>query len=136
MLFGNLSNQKSFCAVVQTPCVKPELIICLRNQAKLPGISKRLKRSVLTNFISRVVKFELKAFFRPVVVTSDTHQEIAELFSKDIDGKGASVSSLAAVVFADALWNGTSFICVDAPVSMAESLTHTGYRRMTFSGSS
>ncbi|WP_259674534.1 DUF4055 domain-containing protein [Pseudomonas fluorescens] len=81
------------------------------------AFQKRLKRSVLTNFISRVVKnLSSKPFSRPVVVTSDTHSEIADVFSKDIDGKGASVSSLAAVVFADALWNGTSFICVDAPV--------------------
>ncbi|MGA4453441.1 DUF4055 domain-containing protein [Pseudomonas fortuita] len=82
------------------------------------AFQKRLKRSVLTNFIARVVKnLSSKPFSRPVVVTSEAHQEIAELFSKDIDGKGTSVSSLAAVVFADALWNGTSFICVDAPVA-------------------
>lgn len=79
--------------------------------------SKRLKRSVLTNFIARVVKnLSSKPFSRPVGVTSEGHPELAELFAPDIDGKGTSVSALASVVFQDALWNGTSFLCVDAPV--------------------
>lgn len=79
--------------------------------------SKRLKRSVLTNFIARVVKnLSSKPFSRPVGVTSESHPELAELFASDIDGKGTSVSALASVVFQDALWNGTSFLCVDAPV--------------------
>lgn len=79
--------------------------------------NKRLKRSVLTNFIARVVKnLSSKPFSRPVGVTSESHPELAELFASDIDGKGTSVSALASVVFQDALWNGTSFLCVDAPV--------------------
>lgn len=79
--------------------------------------SKRLKRSVLTNFIARVVKnLSSKPFSRPVGVTSESHPELADLFASDIDGKGTSVSALASVVFQDALWNGTSFLCVDAPV--------------------
>ena len=82
-----------------------------------PAYSKRLKRSVLTNFIARVVKnLSSKPFSRPVGVTSESHPELAELFAGDIDGKGTSVSALASVAFQDALWNGTSFLCVDAPV--------------------
>ena len=81
------------------------------------AFNKRLKRSVLTNFIARVVKnLSSKPFSRPVGVTSESHPELAELFASDIDGKGTSVSALASVVFQDALWNGTSFLCVDAPV--------------------
>ncbi|WP_017903227.1 DUF4055 domain-containing protein [Pseudomonas asplenii] len=78
---------------------------------------KRLSTSYLNNRMARVVKsLSAKPFSRPVAVTSESHAELAELFSGNIDGKGTSVSALAAMAFQDALWNGSSFLCVDAPV--------------------
>lgn len=78
---------------------------------------KRLCRTYLNNRMARVVKsLSAKPFSRPVAVTSESHPELAELFSSNIDGKGTSVSALAAMAFQDALWNGSSFLCVDAPV--------------------
>lgn len=76
----------------------------------------RLKRSVLTNFVKRAVKnLASKPFVRPIVVESDKHQEIADEYMKAVDGRGTSLTGLCGKVFEDALWQGTSFIAVDAP---------------------
>ena len=78
---------------------------------------KRLCRTYLNNRMARVVKsLSAKPFSRPVAVTSESHPELAEIFGGNIDGKGTSVSALAAMAFQDALWNGSSFLCVDAPI--------------------
>ena len=79
---------------------------------------KRLCRTALNNRMAKVVKsLSAKPFSKPVSVTSESHPELAELFSSNIDGKGTSVSALGAMAFQDALWNGSSFLCVDAPVN-------------------
>lgn len=81
------------------------------------GYQARLERTVLTPFGSRVVKnLSSKPFSRPIIITSEKYPELAEMFSKNIDGKGTSVSAFGKAVFEDSMWQGSSFICVDAPL--------------------
>lgn len=83
-----------------------------------PGYQRRLKRSVLSNFITRAIKnLGSKPFSKPVVLESERNQELADEYLKAIDGRGTSLTALASRVFEDALWQGTAFIAVDAPVN-------------------
>lgn len=80
------------------------------------GYKNRLCRTILTNFVKRAVKnLASKPFTRPLVITSERHQDFADEYVKAIDGRGTSLTSLCSKVFEDALWQGSSFIAVDAP---------------------
>ena len=89
---------------------------------KEPGESpdsyrRRLLRSFLTNYVDRTAKnLASKPFTRPIVVKSETHQELADEYVKAVDGKGTSLTGLCSTTFEDALWNGSSFIAMDAAV--------------------
>ena len=89
---------------------------------KEPGESadaykRRLARSFLTNYADKTAKnLSSKPFTRPIVVKSDKKQELADEYVKAVDGRGTSLTGLCSTVFEDALWNGTSFIAIDAAV--------------------
>lgn len=89
---------------------------------KEPGESpdsyrRRLLRSFLTNYVDRTAKnLASKPFTRPIVVKSEAHQELADEYVKAVDGKGTSLTGLCSTTFEDALWNGSSFIAMDAAV--------------------
>lgn len=90
---------------------------------KEPGESpesykRRIDRSFLVNFFDRIVKnLAAKPFTRPVGVKSDTHQEFADEYAVDVDGKGTNVSGLASAILEDAIRMGTSFLCGDKAVN-------------------
>lgn len=50
------------------------------------------------------------------MVKSETHQDLADEYVKAVDGKGTSLTGLCSTTFEDALWNGSSFIAMDAAV--------------------
>lgn len=78
---------------------------------------RRLLRSFLTNYVDRTAKnLASKPFTRPIVVKSETHQELADEYVKAVDGKGTSLTGLCSTTFEDALWNGSSFIAMDAAI--------------------
>lgn len=78
---------------------------------------RRLARSFLTNYTDQTVRnLASKPFTRPVVLKSDNYPELAAQISKAIDSRGTSMTGLASTVFEDALWQGTSFIAVDASI--------------------
>jgi hypothetical protein len=89
---------------------------------KEPGESadsykRRLARSFLTNYTDKTAKnLASKPFTRPIVVKSESHQNLADEYVKAVDGKGTSLTGLSSTVFEDALWNGSSFIAVDCAV--------------------
>lgn len=70
------------------------------------------------NFTEEMVKdLASKPFVRPVVIKSESHQEIADGVAKRVDGRGTSMTGLCSAVFEDAIWNGTSFFAVDCAVN-------------------
>lgn len=78
---------------------------------------RRLARSFLTNYSDQTVRnLSSKPFTRPVVLKSDRYSELASQISKAVDSRGTSLTGLSSTVFEDALWQGTSFIAVDASV--------------------
>lgn len=78
---------------------------------------RRLARSFLTNYTDKIAKnLASKPFTRPIVVKSELHQDLADEYSKAVDGKGTSLTGLSSTVFEDAIWNGSSFIAVDCAV--------------------
>lgn len=89
---------------------------------KEPGESqtaykRRLARSFLVNFTDKTARrLSSLPFTRPVVVESERYQDLADEYLKAIDSKGTSLTGLASTVFEDALWNGSSFLAVDAAV--------------------
>lgn len=89
---------------------------------KEPGESadsykRRLARSFLTNYTDKCAKnLASKPFTRPIVVKSETYQELADEYVKAVDGKGTSLTGLCSTVFEDALWNGSSFIAMDCGI--------------------
>lgn len=81
-----------------------------------PGYKNRLSRSVFSNFTERAVKnLSSKPFTKAVSITSQRQQDVADSYVKSVDTRGTSLTALSARVFEDALWQGTSFIAVDAP---------------------
>lgn len=79
---------------------------------------RRLARSLFMNFTEEMVKdLAAKPFVRPVVIKSESHQEIADGVAKRVDGRGTSMTGLCSAVFEDAIWNGTSFFAVDCAVN-------------------
>ena len=78
----------------------------------------RLARSFLVNFFDRIVKnLAAKPFTRPVGVTSESHQDIADEYAKDVDGKGTSITGLGSAILEDAIRMGTSFLSADKAVN-------------------
>ncbi len=76
---------------------------------------RRLARSKLSNFTKRAIKnLSSKPFTRPIAISSDRFQDVADVYVNAIDRRGTSLTALASTVFEDALWQGTSFIAVDA----------------------
>ncbi|WP_409260775.1 DUF4055 domain-containing protein [Pseudomonas putida] len=89
---------------------------------KEPGESsesykRRIGRSLLTNYTDKCVKnLSSKPFTRAIVVKSERFQELADDYTKAVDGKRTSLTGLSSTVFEDALWNGSGFIAVDCSV--------------------
>ena len=83
-----------------------------------PSYKRRLDRSYLVNFFDRIVKnLAAKPFTRPVGIKSDTHQEFADEYSVNVDGKGTGATALGSTILEDAIRMGTSFLCADKAVN-------------------
>lgn len=79
---------------------------------------RRLARSFLSNYTDKTARnLASKPFTRPIVVKSEKYQDLADEYMKAVDGKGSNLNGLCSTAFEDALWNGSSFIAIDAAVN-------------------
>lgn len=67
-----------------------------------------------------------KPFTRPVGVNSELHQNIADEYTKDVDGKGASITGLGSAIIEDVIRMGSSILCAE---SMSVGLSLPSLRR-------
>lgn len=90
-----------------------------REAAESPtAYKRRLARSTFANFVEESVRvLASKPFSKPVIISSDRYPEIAADYAKRADGRGTSITTLSAQAFDEAMWQGTTFIAVDAPES-------------------